>query len=79
MTEDAAHTAHTHVCPRQHQFQQVHLAHTSSSLYRRGKSTNAICSIITLVEYKKDAKAEVCMVDFLVKMTIQANSSTNLK
>ena len=66
----------------------LHLAHTCSSLYLRGKSTNAICSIITnatcicsvitLVKYTKDARAEVCVFDFLVKI-IQANSSTNLK
>ena len=89
MTEDAAHTQHilTHVSRRQQKFQHVHLAVTCSSLYRSGESTNAICSIImnarcsiiTLVKYTKDAKAEVYMIGFLVKMTIQANSSTNLK
>lgn len=74
------HTRHklTHVCPRQHKFQHVNLTYTCSRLYRSGKAKNAICSIITLVKYTQDAKAEVCMVDFLVKMTIQANS-TNLK
>lgn len=69
----------THVCPRQHKFQHVHLVYTCSSLYRSGKSTIVLGSIITLVKYAKDAKTEVRMVDFLDKMTIPANSITNFK